>query len=287
MAENNNFCFHLKSLEEKVKVSWQELQMENEFHDVTLACEDKTIRTHRLIISSFSPVLRNILKLLQTPHPLIYLQKVKFKNLQSLLHFMYKGEVVVSEEDISGFFEVAEDLNVKGLSERNTEDIQISRFNQENIESLPKIKITSKNSSDNNSLQQFTNVEIDSHNFISDDNNTNKFSSLPEIKSKFYNQEITENSTNNVISAIPETQFSCKTCNKIFSRRYVLKMHIQSIHEGRRYLCSQCNYKATDEGNLQKHIKSIHEQERYPCGECDYKATQKGNLHRHQNKQHN
>ena len=42
--------------------------MANDFCDVTLACEDKQIKPHKLIIS-FSPVLRNNSKLNQAPHP--------------------------------------------------------------------------------------------------------------------------------------------------------------------------------------------------------------------------
>ena len=51
-----------------VKVSWKELETDKDFCDVMLACEDKHIKTHRLIISSFSPVLRNVLKFNQDPH---------------------------------------------------------------------------------------------------------------------------------------------------------------------------------------------------------------------------
>ena len=40
---------------------------------------------------------------------------------------MYQGEVTVAEKDLAGFLEIAEDLRVKGLSEGNTNivDIQI------------------------------------------------------------------------------------------------------------------------------------------------------------------
>ena len=34
---------------------------------------------------------------------------------------MYKGEIDVTEEDLPSFQEAAEDLNVRGLSEANTE----------------------------------------------------------------------------------------------------------------------------------------------------------------------
>ena len=59
--------------------------MENYLCDVTLVCEDKQIKPHKLIISSFSPVLRNILKLNQSPHPLTYLRKFKYRTLPNLL----------------------------------------------------------------------------------------------------------------------------------------------------------------------------------------------------------
>ena len=74
--------------------------MEKAFCDVTLACEDKQIKTHRLIISSFSPVLRSILKFNQAPHTLIYLRRVSYRNLQNLLRFMYQGEVDVAGENL-------------------------------------------------------------------------------------------------------------------------------------------------------------------------------------------
>ena len=63
-------------------------------------------------------MLRNILKLNQAPHPLIYLRKVKYMNLQNLLIFMYEDEVFVAKEDLLSFLEVAEDLNIRCLCEK-------------------------------------------------------------------------------------------------------------------------------------------------------------------------
>jgi len=120
MTGSDNYCLRLNEFEGNGKISWQELEIDKDFCDVTLACGDKQIKTHRLIISSFSPVLRNILKFNQAPHPLIYLRRVSYKNLQNLLRFMYQGEVAVKEEDLPSFLEVAEDLNVRGLCENNT-----------------------------------------------------------------------------------------------------------------------------------------------------------------------
>ena len=136
--------------------------METDYCDVTLACEDKQIKTHKLIISSSSPVLRNILKSHQTPHPLIYLRKVTYRNLCNLLNFMYQGQVDVAEEDLGSFLEVAEDLNVRGLSNENMEGIDssmedISTFHQEDIDQSSKNKRTAENV-DNNFVEEITNA---------------------------------------------------------------------------------------------------------------------------------
>jgi len=51
MSGNDNFCLHLNSFDENVKTAWRGIQMEEDFCDMTLACQDKQIKTHKLIIS--------------------------------------------------------------------------------------------------------------------------------------------------------------------------------------------------------------------------------------------
>merc|ERR1719291_536587 len=129
MASNESFCLRLNEFEGFIKSYWQELQDDNDLCDMTLACEDRQIKAHKFVISAFSPVLRNVLKLHQNPHPLIYLRKVKHTNLQNLITFMYQGEVDVTEDNLHSFLETAEDLNIRGLSEANTEGLNSIREN--------------------------------------------------------------------------------------------------------------------------------------------------------------
>lgn len=51
--------------ERLLKLFWQELQSESDICDVTLACEDKQIKTHKIIILKSDP----------SPHSFIYLIK--------------------------------------------------------------------------------------------------------------------------------------------------------------------------------------------------------------------
>jgi len=48
--------------------------------------------------------------------PLIYLRGIKYEDLQSILDFMYFGEVNIAQEKLNSFLAVAEELRVKGLS---------------------------------------------------------------------------------------------------------------------------------------------------------------------------
>ena len=56
-------------------------------------------------------MLENILKLNKAFHPVIYLRKVKYRDLQNLLNFIHQGEANVSEEDLNNFPEIADTLN--------------------------------------------------------------------------------------------------------------------------------------------------------------------------------
>ena len=105
--------------------------MENDFCDVAFSCEEKQIKAHKLIICSCSPVLRNILKLNLAPHPVIYLRRVINRNIQNLLNFMY-----VAEEDLPSFHEIAEDLNVRDLCERNKKEFESDVRNNTHVVNL-------------------------------------------------------------------------------------------------------------------------------------------------------
>ena len=59
---DENYCLRLNSFGSSVQNTWQQLQNEGDFCDVTLACEDKQIQAHKIVICSSSPVLKSIVK---------------------------------------------------------------------------------------------------------------------------------------------------------------------------------------------------------------------------------
>eukprot|EP00092_Neocalanus_flemingeri_P019432 GFUD01021050.1.p1 GENE.GFUD01021050.1~~GFUD01021050.1.p1 ORF type:complete len:351 (-),score=69.41 GFUD01021050.1:374-1426(-) len=130
---SEKFCLRWNDFENNISLAFRELRDDKDFFDVTLACDDEQIQAHKVILSACSPFFRNILR--RNPHqnPLLYLKGVKYTDLQSVLNFMYHGEVNVAQEELNSFLAVAEDLRVKGLTQ-NQSGNQNSRK-----ESLPQI----------------------------------------------------------------------------------------------------------------------------------------------------
>ena len=116
------FCLRWNDFETNISDAFRELREEKDFFDVTLACDDNQIEAHKVIVSACSPFFRNVLRRNPHQHPLIYLKGVKYKELLSVLNFMYMGEVNVAQDELNTFLAVAEDLKVKGLTQNNSEN---------------------------------------------------------------------------------------------------------------------------------------------------------------------
>jgi len=116
---SEKFCLRWNDFESNISTAFRELRDDKDFFDVTLACDDEQIQAHKVILSACSPFFRGILR--RNPHanPLLYLKGVKFTDLQSVLNFMYHGEVNVAQEELNSFLAVAEELRVKGLTQNN------------------------------------------------------------------------------------------------------------------------------------------------------------------------
>ena len=75
------------------------------------------IQVHRVILSACSSFFRNLLRRLPHHHPYVYLRGIKLSELQSIVNFVYNGEVNVAQDDLNSFLSLAEDLKIKGLTQ--------------------------------------------------------------------------------------------------------------------------------------------------------------------------
>jgi len=119
MGSSEKFCLRWNDFESNISVAFREIRDEKDFFDVTLACGDRQIQAHKLILSACSPFFRGVLRRNPHAHPLLYLKGVEYGDLQAVLNFMYHGEVNVAQEELNSFLAVAEDLKVKGLTQNN------------------------------------------------------------------------------------------------------------------------------------------------------------------------
>ena len=119
--EKEKFNLSWNDFEREISCAIRDLRNSEDFFDVTLACEDEQqIHAHKIIISACSPFFHKILQQNPHQHPLLYLKGMKYSDIQSVLHFMYHGEVSVGQEELESFLAVAEDLKIKGLSFTNS-----------------------------------------------------------------------------------------------------------------------------------------------------------------------
>ena len=87
------------------------------FSEVTLVCnDDKHIKAHKVILSSFSSLFKRMFVNNQHPQPIIFLRGVAINDLDAILDFIYYGEASVAQENFSSFLETASDLEIEELS---------------------------------------------------------------------------------------------------------------------------------------------------------------------------
>ncbi|XP_044748275.1 modifier of mdg4-like isoform X2 [Coccinella septempunctata] len=83
--------------------------------DVTLSCEGKFIRAHKLILSASSQYFKELFQLHQGHNPVIIMMNVRFEYIQYIIDYVYKGEVKLLSSEIEGILKLANDLQIKGL----------------------------------------------------------------------------------------------------------------------------------------------------------------------------
>ncbi|XP_069699114.1 broad-complex core protein isoform X6 [Periplaneta americana] len=118
MADTQHFCLRWNNYQSSITSAFENLRDDEDFVDVTLACDGKSLKAHRVVLSACSPYFRELLKSTPCKHPVIVLQDVAFADLHALVEFIYHGEVNVHQRNLSSFLKTAEVLRVSGLTQQ-------------------------------------------------------------------------------------------------------------------------------------------------------------------------
>ena len=220
-----------------------------EFTDVTLVSDDdKQIRAHKFILSSCSPVLRQIL--LNNPHnnPLLFLMDINHKELQSIINFMYMGEVEVAQDNLENFLNVGAKLQIKGLAVN--ENVSVTdKINQPRTQSEPIEEEKAKSSNEENQI-------------VYHDNMDDKEENTTEVNVKLNQQGDLSRISNWTIE----------------SGKY--------LADNGTYNCDKCYYKTSDNSNFRRHVLTIHSSIMLSCPYCEFQCKRSDNLKTHTNKKH-
>jgi len=288
-----------KHLISNLSSSLSDVFTENSYSDVTLVGDDLIpFQAHKFILSALSPVLKNILLDNPHSHPLIYLRGVKHQELESILQFIYLGEISVYPGNMNRFIETAKDLQIKKLAETvitgNAEplvDFDIDSGNgiistQDMLADSDDAGYGNNGRSISSIADEIMNLDILEHNPGSDELGSD------EQLYKCEECEATYKSKGGLFlhtrSKHESIVYSCKQCSYKAKYRASLKTHQQSDHEGVLYACTcdQCEYQTKTERSMKRHQRSIHKGVTYSCNQCEHLATQPRDLKRHQQAVH-
>ena len=145
MATKEKFCLKWNDFESNISSSFKDIKDEKDFMDVTLSCGESQVTAHKVVLSACSSFFRSVLRRNPHQHPLLYMKGVSFTDLESLLDFMYYGEVNIAQENLNSFLSVAEELQVKGLTQSSSSSS--SKDNSSRNQTLTAPKSNSNNTS--------------------------------------------------------------------------------------------------------------------------------------------
>ncbi|EFA05038.1 protein abrupt [Tribolium castaneum] len=109
------FCVRWNSYQSNLQNAFPKLLNSEHFVDVTLACENEMLKCHKVVLSACSTYFEKLLLDNPCQHPIIFMKDMKFQEMQSLVDFMYKGEVNVTQDDLPSLLKSAEALQIRGL----------------------------------------------------------------------------------------------------------------------------------------------------------------------------
>jgi len=311
------FCLRWNDFESNISSAFRDLREDKDFFDVTLACEnDEQIQAHKVILSACSPFFRHVLRRNPHQHPLLYLKGVKYTDLQSVLSFMYQGEVNVAQEELNSFLAVAEELKIKGLTQNSPKETSFKE-DKPPAPPLPKARPLSPKHSktiQSKSIHQAVD-EIQEIPFIKSEPREQPIApiiSAPKA-APVQQKEMFTNETSQAVAPIDEptwgnhenyeeySQYGMDQgyeggldysvgSNQAWNNEHEgvdqqIESLIQKHNEGG-YVCTACGYTNTAKKDLKRHVETHIETPGYPCNFCGKQFKTRNSLNTHLSTKH-
>ena len=262
---SEKFCLKWKDFPHNTSRSFSNLREEDNFHDVTIVCDDlKQLGAHKVILSSGSEYFKSIFNQNKHSHShlLLCLSDISSYELEQVLDFLYLGEVNVFQEQLHRFLNIGMRLKLEGLLKDQKHSTlnetgsmkQGTFFNEEILVSIdknqfstPELKIQSKvkqsTLNETGSMKQGTPfneeilMNIDQNQFDNPELQIQSKVSVPE-NSSF---EEVETLVTSYLIKHDNGLFACSLCGKFGTKhRGDMKNHIETHLDGVRFSCPVC-----------------------------------------------
>ena len=245
---SEKFSLKWNDFHDNVSKSFGVFRNSEYLHDVTLVSDDfKHAAAHKLVLSACSEYFRNIFEHTKESKPLICLEGLGSKDIQSILDYVYDGEVKIYQDDLERFLSIAGRLKLSGLigDEDQEENLQIiSESHEDNNMGFKQQQHYYEKTIVPNApvpvliKQKVENPReiIDLHNATSDEE-----------------QAFVEDN----IEKISDGTFACKICGKVSSRKTNMRIHMQT-HMNGSYPCIICGKTYRSKNCLSNHFSRHH-----------------------------
>ena len=264
-SDSETFCLKWNDFIDNVTTSFAQLRKDKDFADVTLASGDggQVVKAHRVVLASGSLVLKSLLTQNPSESPMILMRGMKQDQLNSIVDFLYFGEVSIHQDELNDFLALAEELQLKGLTEsKNKETSKPQEIKRESISGAPHI-VNNQQILGGKKLGKSGNTITESGQSSSQISVVEDYASDRLGKSgvsfRDGNDEL-ETEISKYLEKIQGTsnQWSCLSCGKI-DQKINIKKHIEGHHlEGRRHICTYCGHNSRSRNSLQNHVSVSH-----------------------------
>ncbi|XP_043527282.1 broad-complex core protein isoforms 1/2/3/4/5-like isoform X3 [Frieseomelitta varia] len=96
-----HYCLRWNNYQSNMTSVFHQLLQTEAFVDVTLACNEASLKAHKVVLSACSSYFQKLLLSNPCKHPTIIMpQDVCFNDLKFIIEFVYRGEIDVSQAEL-------------------------------------------------------------------------------------------------------------------------------------------------------------------------------------------
>ncbi|QQP36186.1 Uncharacterized protein FKW44_021203 [Caligus rogercresseyi] len=247
MGSSERLHLRWNDFEPNIKHGFCELRREEDFFD--------SLRAHRVILSACSPFFKSMLRSLSHEHPLLYLRGIPPSHMEAILSFMYSGEVSVPQDELQSFLALAEELQIKGLTNSRPPSPKTTakrpRLQQE--EELQEMSPQAYDEHEEKApLDSEELLYEDSHQFLEGTSSSSSSALGPNAPIPIEKRKMDQGGDLNAAFDLEiekcyrkdgPKEFSCLKCKYRSTKRFSMKSHVECNHFiTRGFPCNVCGY---------------------------------------------